>query len=156
MLAPTDAAAELLGRRRDTVEEVAAEQEEIVEDGVGGQRDIAGQRALPGEEGPGREERQGADHDVAVDRDHPPHLGAVEDRGPVQAEPSAEMRRDNGEPGDDADRFRDRRRQRDAGDAEAHSHGEGDAEQDVEDIDADLQERPVAVRPMPISQPSTA
>ena len=74
------AAAELLGGVGEAVEEERADQQEIVQHRVGGERHVAGARALRGEEQKHRDQRRGADHDVAVDRQHAHQLGAVEQR----------------------------------------------------------------------------
>ena len=74
------AAAELLGGVGEAVEEEGADQQEIVQHRIGGERDIAGARALRGEEQEGGDQRRGADHDVAIDREHAHQLGAVEQR----------------------------------------------------------------------------
>ena len=52
------AAAELLGGGRHAVEEEAADQDEVVQHRVGGERDVAGARALRGEEGERRDQRR--------------------------------------------------------------------------------------------------
>ena len=74
------AAAELLGGVGEAVEEEGADQQKIVQHRVGGERHVAGAGALRGEEQERRDQRRGADHDVAVDREHPHQLGAVEQR----------------------------------------------------------------------------
>ena len=68
-------AAKLLGGVGEAVEEEGADQQEIVQHRVGGERHVAGARALRGEEQERRDQRRGADHDVAVDRQHAHQLG---------------------------------------------------------------------------------
>ena len=71
-------AAELLGRIGKTVEEKSADQEKVVQHCVCGKSHVAGTRALCGEEQPHGNQRRCADHDVAVDAEHPLHLDAVQ------------------------------------------------------------------------------
>ena len=78
-------AAELLGGVGKTIEEESADQQEVVQHRVGGEREVAGARALRGEEQPYRDQRRGADHDVAVDHEHAHQLRALEQRARLDA-----------------------------------------------------------------------
>jgi hypothetical protein len=75
---PTSLPAQLLGGVSKPIKEERADQKEIVQHGVGGEDHVTGARTLRGKKQERGNQRRGADHDVTVDRQHAPQLGAIE------------------------------------------------------------------------------
>ena len=131
-------AAELLGGVGETIEEEGADQQEVVQHRIGGEREVAGARALRGEEQPHRDQRRGADHDVAVDREHAHQLGALEQRPLRDGElPLRQGPRDQ-DAEQEPDRFRGHRGDRRARDAGVEHQHQQHGRRRVDDVDRDL------------------
>ena len=131
-------AAELLGGIGKAVEEEGADQQEIVEHRIGGERGVAGARALRGEEQKRRDQRRGADHDVAVDLEHAKQFVAVEQqRSPDRPMSTVEAAGDQ-EAKPEAGRFRDHRGYRRPGDPHAEPQHEQRGRARIDQVDRDL------------------
>ena len=139
-------AAELLGRGGEPVQEIAAEQEEVVQDGVGGERHVAGPRALRGEERESGQQRDRPDGDVAVDGDHPAQRRAVERLGPGKPAGKSADAPQRPVPADEAGRLGQEGRPGGALDAALQHRDEQDRAADLGEVQADLQEE-AEIRP---------
>ena len=132
------AAAELLGGIGEPVEKERADQKEIVEHGVRRQDRVAGARALRGEEQERRNERRGPDHDIAVDREHPQQLVALEQVGARKPRMArGQPLRDHAADGE-ARGFGNHGGDRSARNAEIGNQHQHDRRDHVDDVDRDL------------------
>ena len=85
MRAPTAWPTKRFGREGEAVDQKSRDVEEMHENGIGGDDDIAGLGAARGEPGKGEDQADGADHDVAIDRQHAHEFGAIEDAETIEA-----------------------------------------------------------------------
>lgn len=134
-------AAERFGCGREAVEEVAADQEQVVQHCVRGQRGVAGPGALGCEEHISRQQQDGADEDVAVDRDGGDDPRPVEHAAPRRADLPPQRPSDEHEADQQRRGFAEQRADGRALDRPAKAEHEDQVQDDVGGVQKHLQQQ---------------
>jgi len=130
--------AHLLGRRRKAVEKIGRDENEVQQNCIGGELDIAAPGALRGKKREGKKQRRIADKNIAIDREHPGDLRGIENEPARHRKEIAPEVPCDEKPSERANNFGGERAGRRALHAERKPIYEADVEGDIAKIDQDL------------------
>jgi hypothetical protein len=131
----------LFGGGCKTVEEKGANENEIVQNRVGGKRNIPAARALSIEKHEGEEERRVADKDVAIDCKHSGNLCTIENLLSTDRKKIAVDMREDAPPSDGSQNLGRKRTCRRPPHAERQAINEEEVEANISEIHEDLERK---------------